>query len=43
MLEMVKKEFKDALENFEETVTIDEEGCGRFKVKGKSASVWILK
>ena len=39
----IGKEFKDALENFEETVTIDEEGCGRFKVKGKSASVWILK
>ena len=39
----IGKEFKDALEYFEETVTIDEEGCGRFKVKGKSASVWILK
>ena len=37
------KEFKDVLQNVEETVTIDEEGCGIFKVKGKSASVWILK
>ena len=37
------KEFKDALVNCEETVTIDEEGYGIFKVKGKSVSVWTLK
>ena len=37
------KEFIDSLHNFEETVTIDEYGCGVFKVRGKSASVWVLK
>ena len=36
-------EFIDALENSEETVTIDEAGCGTFKTKGKSCSVWIRK
>lgn len=32
--------FIDALGNCEEEVIIDEEGCGVFKVKGKSASIW---
>ena len=36
------KEFNDALANCEETVMIDEEGFGIFKVKGKSVSVWTL-
>ena len=33
--------FIDALGNCEEEVIIDEEGYGRFKVKGKSASIWV--
>ena len=37
------KEFKDEFANCEETVVIDEEGFGIFKVKGKSVSVWTLK
>ena len=37
------KEFKDSLSNCEDIVTIDEEGFGIFKVKGKSVSAWILK
>ena len=36
-------DFFDALGNFEETVKIEEDGFGNFKVKGKSASVWIEK
>ena len=36
-------DFFDALGNFEETVKIEEDGFGIFKVRGKSASVWIEK
>ena len=35
------KRFIDALENMEDTVIIDDEGYGVFKVLGKSASVWV--
>ena len=35
--------FIDALGNCEEEIIIDEEGCGNFKVKGKSCSIWIKK
>ena len=35
--------FIDALGNVEDEVVIDEEGCGNFKVKGRSISVWIKK
>ena len=34
-------QFIDALGNYEERVTIDEKGCGVFKVKEKSVSVWV--
>ena len=36
------EEFIDALGNCEEKITIDEDGCGNFKVKGKSASIWVM-
>ena len=36
-------EFVDSLENCEETVIIDEAGCGVFKTRGKSCSVWVAK
>ena len=35
--------FIDALGHCDEEVVIDEEGCGCFKVKGRSVSVWIMK
>ena len=35
--------FIDALGNFEEEVTIDEDGCGVFKVKNRTVSVWVEK
>lgn len=35
------KKFIDALENCEEEVIIDDEGCGIFKVKGRSVSIWV--
>lgn len=35
--------FIDALENCEDEITIEENGWANFKVKGKSASVWIEK
>ena len=35
--------FIDALGNCEEEVEICENGCGNFKVKGKSVSVWVQK
>ena len=35
--------FIDALGNFEEEVTIDEDGCGVFKVKNRTVSVWVKK
>ena len=37
------KQFIDALGNIEEEITIENDGYGTFKVKGKSVSVWILK
>ena len=33
----------DALNNCEEEVTIDSDGCGNFGVKSRSVSVWIKK
>ena len=39
--DLVGEKFIDSLGNFEETVEIDEEGFGNFKVKGKSTSIWI--
>ena len=36
-------EFIDALGNIENTIKIDENGYGVFKVKGKSVSAWIKK
>jgi len=35
------EKFIDSLGNCEETVEIDQEGFGNFKVKGKSTSVWV--
>lgn len=35
------EKFIDALGNCEEEVEIDEEGFGKFKVKGKSISIWV--
>lgn len=32
----------DALKNCEEEITIDEQGFGNFKVKGKSVSIWVM-
>lgn len=37
----IGEKFIDAFGNCEEEVIIDEEGCGIFKVKGKSVSVWV--
>lgn len=37
------EKFIDSLGNFEDTVEIDEEGFGNFKVKGRSTSIWIKK
>ena len=37
------KQFIDALSNCEDIITIDENGCGTFKVKSKSVSVWVEK
>ena len=36
-------EFVNALNNCEEEVTIDSDGCGNFGVKSRSVSVWIKK
>lgn len=35
------EQFIDTFGHFEESITIDEEGCGIFKVKGKSVSIWV--
>ena len=40
--EFAGKTFIDSLGNNEETITIDEEGNGIFKVNEKSTSVWVL-
>ncbi len=39
--DLIGEKFVDALANCEEIVEIDQEGCGTFKVKGKSASIWV--
>ena len=39
--DLVGEKFVDALANCEEIVEIDQEGCGTFKVKGKSTSIWV--
>ena len=41
--QFIGKTFIDALGNCDEEVQIDETGSGLFKVKAKSASVWVLK
>lgn len=35
------EQFIDALAHIEETITIDEQGYGIFKVKAKSVSIWV--
>ncbi len=37
------KKFIDIMGYIQEEVMIDEEGCGNFKVNGKSVSIWINK
>lgn len=37
------EKFIDCLDNCPDVVTIDSEGCGVFKVKGKSCSIWVRK
>ena len=37
------KQFRDILKNCEESIIIDDEGWGNFKVKAKSASIWVLE
>ncbi len=37
------EKFIDCLDNCPDVITIDEQGCGVFKTKGKSCSVWIRK
>lgn len=39
--QFIGEKFIDALGNCEEEVIIDEGGYGRFKVKGKSTSIWV--
>ena len=38
---LIGEKFIDALGNCEDIVEIDNEGCGTFKVKGKSTSIWV--
>ena len=37
------EKFIDCLDNCSDVITIDSDGCGVFKVKGKSCSVWVRK
>ena len=37
------EKFIDSLDNCPDVITIDEAGCGIFKVKAKSVSVWVKK
>ena len=37
------EEYIDVLGNCEEIVTVDDDGCANFSVKGKSVSVWVKK
>ena len=39
--EFAGEKFIDSLENCDDEVTIDQDGFGIFKVKGKSASIWV--
>ena len=39
--QFVGKTFIDSMGKCDERVIIDEEGCGTFRVKGKSASIWV--
>ena len=39
----VGRQFRDILKNCEESIIIDDEGWGNFKVKAKSASIWVLE
>ena len=41
--QFIGEKFIDALDNCPDVITIDDDGCGKFKVKGKSVSVWVLK
>lgn len=38
---LVGEKFIEALGNCDDVVEIDQEGCGIFKVKGKSTSIWV--
>lgn len=42
-LEHVGENFIDVIGNCDEEVIIREDGCGVFKVKAKSVSVWVRK
>lgn len=37
------EKFIDCLDNCSDVVTIDEQGCGVFKTKGRSCSIWVRK
>ena len=41
--EFAGKIFVDALKNIEDEILINNDGCGIFKVKSKSTSIWITK
>ena len=41
--QFIGETFIDALGNCDEEILIDETGSGRFKVKAKSASIWVRK
>ena len=41
--EFAGKIFVDALKNMEDEILINGDGCGIFKVKSKSTSIWIMK
>ena len=35
------EKFIDCLDNCADVITIDDSGCGVFKTKGRSCSVWV--
>ena len=37
------EKFIDCLDNCPDIITIDEQGCGTFKTKGRSCSIWVRK
>ena len=39
--ELIGEKFIDALGNCDDILEIDQDGCGLFKVKGKSTSIWV--